>query len=90
MPEHKLKSCPFCGFRRPIIRTYKGKNGFRDRYAVLCDYNNGGCGAESGHYHYISEACDRWNERAYENRFDRRRRTHNYERHLPEDTTAGK
>ena len=57
-----LKHCPFCG-NEPTEIVRKGKNGWRDRYAVLCDYENGGCGAESGWYHYRAEAIDAWNRR---------------------------
>ena len=57
-----LKKCPFCG-NEPTIRIFKGKDGWRDRYAVLCRYDDGGCGAESGLYHYEEEAIEAWNRR---------------------------
>lgn len=60
----ELKPCPFCGEResvRQIVR--RGKDGWRDRYSVLCDYEDGGCGAESGWYHYEIEAIEAWNSR---------------------------
>ena len=57
-----LKPCPFCG-SEPTIRIFRGKDGWRDRYAVLCRYDEGGCGAESGLYHYESEAIKAWNRR---------------------------
>lgn len=57
-----LKKCPFCGGEGTVI-VRKGKDGWRDRYAVLCDYNHGGCGAESGWYHYEEEAIESWNRR---------------------------
>ena len=60
--EYKLKPCPFCG-TEPTIIVRCGKDGWRDRYAVLCDYEHGGCGAESGWYHYESEAVEAWNRR---------------------------
>lgn len=59
----ELKPCPFCG-SEPTIRVYRGKDGWRDRYAVLCRYDEGGCGAESGLYHYENEAVEAWNRRA--------------------------
>ena len=61
--ERKLRACPFCGNPDLTIAVYKGTDGFRNRYAVLCDYDYGGCGAEGGHRHYIDEAVDVWNER---------------------------
>ena len=60
-----LKPCPFCG-NTPTIRIYNGKDGWRDRYAVLCRYDEGGCGAESGLYHYQAEAIEAWNRRVPE------------------------
>ena len=63
MEKIELKPCPFCGEEGTII-VRKGKNGWRDRYAVLCDYEHGGCGAESGWYHYEEEAIEAWNRRA--------------------------
>jgi len=62
MDEIKLKKCPFCG-TEPTEIVRKGKDGWRDRFAVLCDYEHGGCGAESGWYHYREEAVDAWNRR---------------------------
>ena len=58
----ELKPCPFCG-NEPTIIVRKGKDGWRDRYSVLCDYEHGGCGAESGWYHYEVEAVASWNKR---------------------------
>ena len=65
MDEIEIKPCPFCGEKSPVrmIRRY-GKDGWRDRYCVLCDYESGGCGAESGWSHYFEEALDLWNRRA--------------------------
>lgn len=61
----ELKPCPFCGDdEAPRMMIRKGKDGWRDRYYVLCEYNEGGCGAESGWYHYESEAAEAWNRRA--------------------------
>jgi Lar family restriction alleviation protein len=60
--DTKLKPCPFCG-NEPTIIVRKGKDGWRDRYSVLCDYEHGGCGAESGWYHYEAEAVASWNKR---------------------------
>ena len=63
--SRELKPCPFCG-SEPTIRIFRGKDGWRDRYAVLCRYDEGGCGAESGLYHYEDEAIEAWNRRVTE------------------------
>ena len=63
--SRELKRCPFCG-NKPTIRIFRGKDGWRDRYAVLCRYDEGGCGAESGLYHYEDEAIEAWNRRVTE------------------------
>lgn len=63
----KIKSCPFCGGEGTVI-IRKGKNGWQDRYAVLCDYEYGGCGSESGWYHYEEEAIRAWNRRTDDGR----------------------
>ena len=60
-----LKPCPFCGGKEtPGLIIRKGRNGWRDRYSILCDYNFGGCGAEGGLYHSEGEAIEAWNMRA--------------------------
>ena len=59
-----LKPCPFCGESESVrMMVRRGKNGWRDRFFVLCEYDNGGCGAESGWYHYEEEATEAWNRR---------------------------
>ena len=63
--EIKLRECPFCGSTdAPRLYTRHGKDGCRDMYIVLCDYDDGGCGSSSGWYHYPSEAVECWNRRA--------------------------
>ena len=65
--EIDLKPCPFCGSNdAPRLYTRHGKDGWRDRYMVLCDYDDGGRGASGGWYHYIDEAVRAWNRRAKE------------------------
>jgi len=65
MNDTKLKPCPFCGeSTSPRVIVRKGHDGWRDSYAVLCDWDFGGCGAESGHYHDMYEAIEVWNRRA--------------------------
>ena len=60
----RLAPCPHCGNKTPVARRYRGIDGFRDTYAILCDYSLGGCGAEGGHYHTVAEAVANWNDRA--------------------------
>lgn len=63
----ELKHCPFCGSgEAPKIVMLKGKDGFRNRYAVICYYWEGGCGAEGGIYHSEAEAIEAWNRRTNE------------------------
>ena len=60
----KLKPCPFCGRDDALrIAVYSGQNGFRYRFAVRCDYEAGGCGAEGGWRHSEFEAVCVWDER---------------------------
>ena len=65
----KYKPCPFCGNPNVSLKVYPkesvadGVKLFRNRYAVLCDYDDGGCGGESGHYLNVREAVDAWNQR---------------------------
>lgn len=61
---YEMKQCPFCGETGPVkIVIRKGKDGWRDRYCVRCDYDDGGCGSESGWYHSEYEAVESWNKR---------------------------
>lgn len=55
--------CPFCGFKSPRIIVHPGTDGFRRRYSVLCDYRDGGCGADGPWYHTKAEAVFAWNRR---------------------------
>ena len=65
--EIELKACPFCGGKMPVeMVTVDGKNGYRNRYYVMCGYYNGGGGAAGGVYHTKVEAADAWNERTEE------------------------
>lgn len=65
LPENiQLSPCPHCGNTQLVGRQYPGKDGFLDQFAILCHYGNGGCGAESGHYHTLEEAMSNWNKRA--------------------------
>ena len=65
--DEYLKPCPHCGFEKPHIRQYAAEDiGFFSKYAVICDYRDGGCGAESGHYNNKIEAISNWNSRITE------------------------
>lgn len=61
--EFRPRSCPFCGRPNPTLRIVNGKDGWRDRYCVLCNYDDGGCGGEGGWRHSPGEALAAWNER---------------------------
>lgn len=58
-----IARCPFCGFKDPHIVTHAMVDGFRDRFSVLCDYRDGGCGADGPWYHSRDEAILAWNRR---------------------------
>ena len=64
----KLKPCPFCGNPNPVYWCYPkdDKSLFTDRWAVLCYYSDGGCGAEGSHQKSKEEAANAWNERKQE------------------------
>lgn len=55
--------CPFCGFRAPHLSAHPGTDGFRDRFSVLCDYQDGGCGADGPWRHEREDAIVAWNQR---------------------------
>jgi hypothetical protein len=63
----ELKKCPFCGsvnvfiFRH--VKDTKPYEYWSDRFTVLCSYEDGGCGCESGHYKSIEEAIASWDRR---------------------------
>ena len=59
----ELKPCPFCGNEEVTLIVRKGKQGWRDRFLVLCSYDDYGCGAGRGWYHYEEEAIEAWNRR---------------------------
>lgn len=61
--EDSIRKCPFCGNPKPRLIMIRGRDGFRNRYGVLCDYNEGGCGAQGGLRHYKFEAIEVWNQR---------------------------
>lgn len=61
--EFKPRPCPFCGRPNPALRIMDGMNGWRTGYAVLCDYDDDGCGAEGGWRKSPGEALACWNER---------------------------
>lgn len=67
MIDCNLKPCPFCGETEPVhLMTRRGKDGWRDYWYVLCDYNDGGCGASGQWSHYAPVAIDAWNTRGGE------------------------
>ena len=67
----KLKACPFCGNKNIHIESCKDledcgnfEECYNDGYvAVICSFNNGGCGASSGYRKSSDEAMEAWNYR---------------------------
>ena len=53
-----IKPCPFCGNEQSVYMLKEGKN-----YAVICDYNWGGCGACGGYRETLKDAAEAWNKR---------------------------
>ena len=63
--KKEIKPCPFCGNKEaPRIITRHGKDGWRDRFYVVCAWEDGGCGSASGWYYKKEEAASCWNRRA--------------------------
>lgn len=58
---YTLKPCPFCGETPHVVM--RRQSGWRDRWYVLCDYNDGGCGASGEWCHSEEEAVAAWNRR---------------------------
>lgn len=73
--EHELKPCPFCGKSVAVCCTLAEVECIdkdhpyyalaSKQYDVVCNYNNGGCGASCGGSHRTPEsAIKHWNRRA--------------------------
>lgn len=61
----ELKPCPFCGGQK-IKALEKGINldeGSVACYALVCDWDYGGCDASSGLYPTLEKAIEAWNRR---------------------------
>ena len=39
----------------------------KDHYAVVCNYNAGGCGTATRGYATVEKAIEAWNRRTYDN-----------------------
>lgn len=61
----KLKACTFCGFAKPkvVLLQPDDVNRYVNKFMVLCDYREGGCGAASGWFNCPEEAEYMWNQR---------------------------
>ena len=53
-----IKPCPFCGKEGSVYMLKEGKD-----YAVICDFNWGGCGACGGYRETPKDAAEAWNKR---------------------------
>lgn len=65
LKKGELKPCPFCnGIKLDIIDgECEGFGGIGK--AVVCNYNQGGCGATGGFRPTEEEAIEVWNRRCY-------------------------
>lgn len=71
---NKFKPCQFCGGKSIVITNCKELEacenfkecGNAEYVSVVCDFNQGGCGASSGYRPNIKEAIEAWNRRAGE------------------------
>ena len=61
----KLKPCPFCG-KKPYLLARDHEDFPHPWYMVICDYGQGGCGAESAWCVSAEKATEMWNRRAGE------------------------
>lgn len=64
----KLKPCPFCGSGYSVKLCtwddiYQTESEDPPSYAVVCDFNDDGCGATGGYRETEDEAVDAWNLR---------------------------
>lgn len=63
---YALKSCPFCGsITAPEIEIPFEDNGdyLEQNRCVVCNFNNGGCGASGGVRDSEEKAVAAWNDR---------------------------
>ena len=59
-----MMPCPFCGETNAVhMMMRRGIDGWRDCFYVLCDYDDGGCGASGQWAHTEAEAAAAWNRR---------------------------
>ena len=61
MKKSVLKPCPFCGKEESVYMQKEGRD-----YAVVCDFNWGGCGACGGYRETTKDAAEAWNNRVSE------------------------
>ena len=74
--QNELRECPFCGKRVAVCETVADINCMDDdssdydwaigHYAVVCNFNKGGCGACTGlNFQTREKAIQAWNRRIY-------------------------
>lgn len=72
----KIKACPFCGSTTApklfsVFESFPAvalPSNLEDHWAVICGYNNGGCGASGRYCTSKVEAVEEWNKRALPNK----------------------
>ena len=72
MSDTELKPCPFCGKTVAKLSNCKDLEDCENfeecgcdeiMHTVVCNWNNGGCGASTGYRKTENEAIEAWNRR---------------------------
>ena len=77
--QNELKPCPFCGKKVAHCGTVADielmdddspdYDWAKDHYAVVCNYNAGGCGTATRGYATVEKAIEAWNRRYGDEKF---------------------
>jgi len=64
---YQIQRCPFCGVDKAEVishaEMYDDNSLSVDRFTVVCNIYNGGCGATCGFHESKQKAVTRWNTR---------------------------